>query len=105
VEANTQIALKMTFNLRGYTMSALNGTATLRIAHKLQGFAKDWSEPVSVRQVDYTNLPPGHYQFRVIACNNDGIWNNTGATAGIYIPPVFFRLGGSSHFALGSLQL
>ena len=46
----------------------------------LRGFDSGWSAETSQRQVSYTNLPPGRYTFRVIACNNDGKWNRTGAS-------------------------
>ena len=40
------------------------------------------------RQV-YTNLGPGDYRFRVIAANEDGVWNGTGATLALTLPPRF----------------
>jgi hypothetical protein len=39
----------------------------------------------------YTNLPPGDYRFRVIACNNDGIWNEAGASLKFTILPAFYQ--------------
>src|SRR6202012_1275141 len=39
----------------------------------------------------YTHLPPGNFRFRVIASNNDGVWNETGATLGIVIKPAFYQ--------------
>ena len=40
---------------------------------------RDWREVVNDRQVQYSNLPPGNYRFRVTACNNSGVWNEEGA--------------------------
>jgi signal transduction histidine kinase/ligand-binding sensor domain-containing protein len=57
--------------------------------YKLEGYDTKWSEPVSRREVSYTNLPPGHYTFRVMASNNDGVWNETGADFGFMISPAF----------------
>jgi len=37
----------------------------------------------------YTNLSPGSYRFRVIACNNDGLWNNGGASFHFFLKPFF----------------
>jgi Y_Y_Y domain len=45
---------------------------------RLEGRDADWENPEGRRQVFYTNLPPSHYTFRVIASNNDGVWNTTG---------------------------
>jgi signal transduction histidine kinase len=43
------------------------------------------------RQAFYTKLPPGAYQFHVIACNNDGVWNTTGATVTFRIAPAYYQ--------------
>ena len=48
--------------------------------YRLDDIDSDWSEAASTRQVTYTNLPSGDFTFRVIAANNDGIWNEAGAT-------------------------
>jgi signal transduction histidine kinase len=57
----------------------------------LKGFDHDWSAETSQRQVSYTNLPPGQYSFRVIACNNDGKWNLAGASLPFELQPYFFQ--------------
>jgi signal transduction histidine kinase len=46
---------------------------------------------VNERQVQYTNLAPGHYTFRVIACNNDGVWNEAGAFLAFSIAPAYYQ--------------
>ena len=48
--------------------------------YKLDGIDSDWSEAGTARQVTYTNLPAGDFTFRVIAANNDGVWNLAGAS-------------------------
>ncbi|MCI0417272.1 histidine kinase [bacterium] len=45
----------------------------------------------SIRTAYYTNISPGNYVFRVRACNNDGIWNETGASFAFYIQPHFYQ--------------
>jgi ligand-binding sensor domain-containing protein/signal transduction histidine kinase len=57
----------------------------------LKGFDRDWSAETNQRQVSYTNLPPGHYTFRVIACNNNGKWNLAGASLRFELRPFFFQ--------------
>jgi len=57
----------------------------------LQGQDKGWSEVVNQRHVQYTNLAPGNYRFRVIACNNSGVWNEQGASLEFVIPPTWYQ--------------
>jgi len=59
--------------------------------YKLEGFDKGWVEAGGRRTAYYTNLSPGHYTFRVKACNNDGLWNETGATLAFYLKPHFYQ--------------
>ncbi|WP_256011893.1 hybrid sensor histidine kinase/response regulator transcription factor [Desertivirga xinjiangensis] len=60
-------------------------------SYKLEGFDKDWSYPSTYRTASYTNLDPGEYVFRVKASNNNGIWNNEGASIKIIVKPPFWR--------------
>jgi len=62
-----------------------------RYSYMLEGADKDWSVPTTRHFASYAQLPPGEYIFRVRACNNDGIWNNTGASIYITIVPPFWR--------------
>jgi signal transduction histidine kinase/ligand-binding sensor domain-containing protein len=63
----------------------------VRVRYRLEGFDQDWVDPGMRRQAFYTNLPPGKYRFRVIGANNDGVWNETGATLDFEIPPTFVQ--------------
>ena len=59
-------------------------------AYKLEGLDTDWNFVGARRSASYTNLPPGHYVFRVKASNNDGVWNPVGASLAITVtPPVW----------------
>ncbi len=60
-------------------------------AYMLQGFDNDWFYAGKIRQASYTNLSAGTYTFRVIASNNDGVWNNTGKSLTILILPPWWR--------------
>ncbi|RRB04126.1 ligand-binding sensor domain-containing protein [Larkinella rosea] len=62
-------------------------------AYQLVGVDKDWVYCGTRRFVSYPNLPPGDYQFRVKAANNDGVWNEKGALLNITIQPPFWRTG------------
>lgn len=59
--------------------------------YMLEGFDHNWVDPGTRRQAFYTNLAPGKYRFRVIAANNDGVWNRDGATLDFEIPPTFVQ--------------
>jgi signal transduction histidine kinase len=61
-----------------------------RYSYKLEGLDKKWHDPGLVREATYTNLSPGKYTFRVIASNNDGIWNTEGARLQIDVVPPWY---------------
>jgi len=65
----------------------------VRFRYRLDGFDRDWSEPVSERQAVFTNLRPGSYRFRVIASNSDGVWSESGAAADFAIAPAYYQTG------------
>lgn len=56
----------------------------------LENFDEDWVDAGTQRNATYTNLSPGEYIFRVIACNRDGIWNEEGALLKLIISPPFW---------------
>ena len=58
-----------------YTALSLTAPEKVHFKYKLEGQDRDWREVVNDREVQYSNLPPGPYRFRVIACNNSGVWN------------------------------
>ncbi len=74
-----------------YTALSLVAPEKVRFRYKLEGEDKDWREVVNDRQVQYTNLPPKHYRFRVIAANNSGVWNEQGAALDFVIPPAWYQ--------------
>ena len=66
--------------------------------YKLEGFQDDWISAGYQHEVTYTNLSPGEYTFRVIASNNDGIWNTQGAYLKIIVHPPLWRSGWAYAF-------
>ncbi|WP_369411745.1 two-component regulator propeller domain-containing protein [Chryseolinea lacunae] len=72
---------------------ALNFTATRKnqYAYMLEGFDEDWNYVGNHRSVTFTNLDVGTYTFRVKACNNDGLWNESGTTLVIHILPPLWK--------------
>lgn len=63
-----------------YTMPEKN-----KYAYIMEGLDKDWIKCGTKHEANYTNLDPGKYTFRVKACNNDGVWNEKGASLSITI--------------------
>ncbi len=71
----------------------------MKYKYKLEGYDTHWIEAETRRRAFYTNLPPGDYEFKVIAANSDGVWNEQGAhfkfraTAPFWRKPWFYGLG------------
>jgi ligand-binding sensor domain-containing protein/signal transduction histidine kinase len=74
-----------------YTALSFAAPRKVKFRYKLHGYDKDWSPPVSLREATYTNLPPGKYSFRVIACNNSGVWNDQGAVFDFVVLPAWYQ--------------
>lgn len=77
-----------------FRYTAINYTATPKNQYKfkLEGF-DEWNDVGAQRTATYTNIDPGKYTFRVKASNNDGVWNDEGASITINILPPFWRTG------------
>src|SRR3984885_984780 len=91
----------LTRNIRfDYTALSLSIPERVRFRYKLDGLDSKWREMGSIRQAVYDNLGPGKYAFRVIACNNDGVWNMTGATMAFTILPAWYQ---TSSFRIGCM--
>jgi len=63
----------------------------VRFRYKLEGRDANWQDPGPRRQAFYTDLPPGKYRFRVIASNNDGVWNDIGTTLDFSVAPAWYQ--------------
>jgi signal transduction histidine kinase/ligand-binding sensor domain-containing protein len=74
-----------------YTALSFVAPEKVRFRYKLEGQNRNWHEVTNDRQIQYTNLAPGPYRFRVIASNNSGVWNETGATLEFSIAPAFYQ--------------
>jgi signal transduction histidine kinase/ligand-binding sensor domain-containing protein len=76
-----------------YLGLSLTAAEKVRYRYRMDGVDADWRELTAARQAFYTNLRPGHYAFRVIAANNDGVWSESGASLAFVIPPAFVQTG------------
>ncbi len=71
-----------------FTALSFRAPEKVMFKYKLEGFDKDWIvSKNNKREAIYTNLPNGIYTFQVIAANNDGIWNNEGASMKVIVKP------------------
>lgn len=75
----------------GFAALALGMPERVQIRYMLEGQDDQWVDPGMRRQAFYTNLGPGDYRFRVIASNEDGVWNREGATLTFSIAPTFVQ--------------
>src|SRR5271166_914822 len=74
-----------------YTALSFVAPEKVRFRYKLEGLDSDWQDAGNRRQAFYTNLPPRKYRFRVIACNNSGVWNEQGAALDFAIAPAYWQ--------------
>jgi signal transduction histidine kinase/ligand-binding sensor domain-containing protein len=74
-----------------YTALSFVAPEKVRFRYMLEGQNRNWHEVVNDRQIQYTNLAPGPYRFRVMASNNSGVWNETGDTLSFSIAPAYYQ--------------
>jgi signal transduction histidine kinase/ligand-binding sensor domain-containing protein len=74
-----------------YTALSFVVPQKVRFRYKLEGRDTTWQEPGTRRQAFYSDLAPRSYRFRVIACNNDGVWNEEGATLDFSVAPAWYQ--------------
>ena len=63
----------------------------VKFKYKLEGFDEKWKVAGSQRYTFYTNLEPGEYKFKVIAANNDNLWNREGDELVFFVEPYFWQ--------------
>jgi signal transduction histidine kinase/ligand-binding sensor domain-containing protein len=74
-----------------FTALSLTLPEKVRFRYRLAGASGDWQGAGTRREAFFTNLKPGSYRFSVIASNNDGLWNQKGATLDFAILPAFYQ--------------
>ncbi len=74
-----------------YTSPTFANPQKVKFRYMLDGYDREWREAGTRRQAFYTDLPPGKYSFRVIACNSDGIWNDSAAKLDFYVAPAYYQ--------------
>ena len=74
-----------------FTALSFTAPEKVRFRYQLEGFDPRWVAAGDERRARYTKLPPGNYRFHVIACNNDGVWNENGAVFALTVIPPFWH--------------
>ncbi|MGH8525982.1 MAG: ATP-binding protein, partial [Gammaproteobacteria bacterium] len=74
-----------------YTSPTFAIPQRVKFRYRLDGYDRDWHDAGTRRQAFYTDLPPGNYTFRVMACNGDGVWNESAAKLNFFIAPAYYQ--------------
>jgi signal transduction histidine kinase/ligand-binding sensor domain-containing protein len=74
-----------------YTALSLVAPDKVRFKYRIEGLETAWVDAGTKRVANYSFLPPGAYTFHVIACNNDGVWNETGVSLPFLLLPHFWQ--------------
>ena len=74
-----------------FTALSFDAGEKSRFRWRLDGLETDWVDAESRRTAQYQNLEPGDYRFRVIACNSEGVWNETGAWVQLEVRPFYYQ--------------
>jgi len=75
----------------GYTAPSFLIPQKVKFRYRLDGHDRDWQDADTRRQAFYTELGPGKYRFRVIACNSNGVWNEAGAALDFSVAPAYYQ--------------
>ena len=74
-----------------YNAFALSDASQIRFKYKLTGYHDEWVNAGAQRKAHFGTLSPGLYKFNVIAANEDGVWNNEGASIEFYVRPEYYQ--------------
>lgn len=77
----------------------------VQFKYRLDKLDADWNDAGTKRTTEYPFLSPGNYTFRVIACNNDGVWNETGAALAFAVLPYFWQTAWFRALTLSGIVL
>ncbi len=103
-----QIELSYKDNVFSLEFAALDYRAPGKNQYKymMEGFDTEWIDSGTRRFVNYTNLSAGDYLFKVIGSNNDGVWNQEGASLRLIIHPPWWKTSWAySLFAVGIIAI
>jgi ligand-binding sensor domain-containing protein/signal transduction histidine kinase len=74
-----------------YTALSFTAPEDVRFRYRIEGLEAEWNEAGAQRTAQYGHVGPGDYRFQVVACNNDGVWNETGDSLALTVLPHFWQ--------------
>jgi signal transduction histidine kinase len=74
-----------------YAALSLSIPERVQYKYKLESVDETWSNPVTTREVTYNNLSSGHYRFRLMATNSEGVWNSSELDLPVEITPQYWQ--------------
>jgi ligand-binding sensor domain-containing protein/signal transduction histidine kinase len=93
---------RLTFQYAGINVSNPEG---VRYHYRLADADSSWSEQTLLREVDFTNIAPGRFEFQVAASNSDGVWNSNGAAIAFEVEPSILQTRWFQAASVGILAL
>lgn len=88
---------RLTFRYAGVNVSS---PETVRYRYRLDNVDSVWSEPTALREVEYTNIPPGQFRFEVMARDPDGRWSGHEAAMSFEVEPAYWQ---TRYFQIASV--
>ena len=85
-----------------YTALSFVVPQKVHFQYRLEGYDRDWQDAGTRRQAFYSKLPPRNYTFRVKACNNSGLWNETGSSLDFFVAPAFYQTNRFRFFSVAA---
>ena len=74
-----------------FTALSFTSPDKVKFQWRLHGLETDWVAGGNQRSVSYSFLQAGNYKFEVRACNNDGVWSQTGRSVALIVLPYFWQ--------------
>ena len=74
-----------------FTALSFNSPENVHFRHRLKGFDTEWVEIGPQRAAKYPRLSAGSYEFEVTACNETGVWSETGFRLPFVVEPFFWQ--------------
>ena len=93
-----------------FTALSFNSPENVQFRYRLKGFDTEWIEGGTQRSAKYPRLPANRYEFEVTACNEAGVWSQTGFRLPFTVQPFYwqtwwFRFGVLAAFTAGVIGL
>jgi ligand-binding sensor domain-containing protein/signal transduction histidine kinase len=76
-----------------YTLPEFRIASRIHFRYRLEGWDKKWIEADTLRNADYTGIPPGHYTFRVASSDGYGNWSSVEGDLPLIVTPYFYQTG------------